>query len=167
MNRRDPDFVLTGGDMVLDAMYLEERGVYSGRIDGDQISWIIKDLETLERQTPIALSVHFPFISSAFMLTMGPEAKIPHGLIIENSHEVLALFSDHNLKLVLQGHLHYLEDIYVQNQVHFITGGAVSGQWWNNEPDSQPEEGFVMVRIKGEDLTWEYIDYGWTPREDI
>jgi hypothetical protein len=98
---------------------------------------------------------------------MGPEAKIPEGLVIQNSREVLALFSDYNLKLVLQGHLHYLEDIYVQNQVHFISGGAVSGKWWNNEPDSKPEEGFVMVHIKGEDLTWEYIDFGWTPREDF
>jgi hypothetical protein len=47
--------------------------------------------------------------------------------------------------------------------VHFITGGAVSGKWWANDADSKPEEGFVMVHVNGEDLDWEYVDYGWTP----
>lgn len=153
--------------LVLDAVFLEERGIYTGKIDEEQINWIIQDLDKLDSQTPIAISVHFPFISSAFQLTMGPKAKVPEGLLIENSREILSLFSDYNLRLVLQGHLHFLEGIYVQNQVHFITGGAVCGSWWNNGPESRPEEGFVMVHVCGGDLSWEYIDYGWTPREDL
>jgi len=153
--------------IILDAIHLEERGVYTGKIDEEQMAWIIADLEQLDKQIPVAISVHCPFVTSAFQLTMGSTSRIPKGLVIRNTPEVLALFSDHNLKLVLQGHLHYLEDIYVQNQVHFITGGAVSGKWWKNEPDSKPEEGFVMVHVKGEDLSWEYVDFGWTPPEDI
>ena len=152
---------------VLDAVYLEEGGSYSGRIDEEQMEWIRENLKQLDKHTPVAISAHFPFISSAFQLTMGPEARVPNGLLIENSLEVLALFSDYNLRLVLQGHLHFLEGIYVQNQVHFITGGAVSGKWWDNDPESRPEEGFVMVHIQGEELRWEYVDYGWTPREDL
>lgn len=153
--------------MILDAVYLDKRGSYSGRIDEEQMAWIREDLEQLDKQVPIAICAHFPFISTAFHLAMGPDASIPEGLIIQNAPEVLALFSDHNLKLVLQGHLHFLEGIYVQNQVHFITGGSVSGKWWNNDPESRPEEGFVMVHIQGEDLSWEYVDYGWTPRGDL
>ena len=153
--------------IILDAVFLEERGSYTGKIDKEQMDWLIEDLEQLDRQTPIAISVHYPFISTSFQLGMGPRARIPRGLIVENSREVLALFSDHNLRLVLQGHLHFLEGIYVQNQVHFITGGAVSGKWWNNDPESKPEEGFVMVHIQGEDLSWEYVDYGWNPRDDL
>jgi len=64
------------------------------------------------------------------------------------------------LKLVLQGHLHYLEDINVANKIHFITGGAVSASWWNG-PRGPVEEGFLLLRIKGEDIEWEYVDYGW------
>jgi 3',5'-cyclic AMP phosphodiesterase CpdA len=153
--------------IILDAVYLEERGVYSGKIDEEQISWISSELDKLDQWTPIAISAHFPFISSAFQLTMGPEAKIPDGLLIENSRQVLALFSDYNLRLVLQGHLHFLEGIHVQDQVHFITGGAVCGKWWNNGPESKPEEGFVMVHIKGEELSWEYVDYGWNPSKEL
>jgi 3',5'-cyclic AMP phosphodiesterase CpdA len=153
--------------IILDAVYLRERGTYSGMIDEEQIAFIKRDLEKLDQHTPLAISVHFPFISSAFQLSMGPTAKIPPGLLIQNSREVLALFADHNLKLVLQGHLHYLEDIYVQNRVHFITGGAVSGLWWNNSPDSEPEEGFLVVHVKGDEFSTEYVDFGWTPPEDI
>ena len=73
------------------------------------------------------------------------------------------LFWEHKLKLVLQGHLHYLEDIHVNNQIHFITGGAVSGKWWNNKPDDPMEEGFLLLHVRGEDFSWEYVDYGWKP----
>jgi Icc protein len=153
--------------MILDAINLPERGVYNGKIDDEQMAWIIKELEQVDKLTPIAISSHYPFITSSSQVVRGSMAANSRGQVISNSREVLSLFSEYNLKLVLQGHLHYLEGIYVQNQVHFITGGAVSGKWWNNEPDSKPEEGFVMIHVKGEDLKWEYVDFGWTPPEDI
>lgn len=153
--------------MILDAIYLEERGYYTGKIDEEQLAWITEELQGVDKKTPIAISAHYPFVSTAIQLTRGSMAPNPEGFVISNSAEVLRLFSEYNLKLVLQGHLHYLEDIYVQNQVHFITGGAVSGQWWSNTPESKPEEGFVMVHVKGEELEWEYIDFGWNPPGDI
>ena len=153
--------------IILDDVYLKEPGVYAGRVDDEQMAWIIKDLEEVDINTPIAISVHIPFITSASQISRGSMAANSEGIVINNSSEVLGLFSEYNLKLVLQGHLHFLEDIYIQNQVHFITGGAVSGKWWANEPDSKPEEGFVMIHVKGEELKWEYVDFGWTPPNDI
>jgi Icc protein len=153
--------------MVLDDIFLVEPGVYTGKLDNEQLVWISEDLKQVDKDTPIAITVHIPMITSATQLTRGSLAANPEGLVMSNSGDVLRLFTDYNLKLVLQGHLHYLEDIFVQNEVHFITGGAVCGRWWNNQPDSKPEEGFVMIHVKGEDLTWEYVDYGWTPPEDI
>ena len=76
---------------------------------------------------------------------------------------LLQLFTEHNLKLVLQGPLHFIEDLFVGNKVHFITGGAVCGRWWSNKPGDHPEEGFMMIHVKGEKLSSEYIDFGWTP----
>ena len=152
--------------IVLDAISRSEEGGYAGGIDEEQILWLAKDLQKVDKTIPIAVSVHIPFITSATQISRGSlEANNP-GMVIANSAEVLVLFSEHNLRLVLQGHLHFLEDIYIQNQVHFITGGAVSGKWWANEPDSKPEEGFVMIHVDGEELDWEYVDYGWTPPEE-
>ncbi len=153
--------------IILDDVYLKEPGVYAGKVDEEQMAWIIKDLEKIDKETPIAISAHIPFITSASQISRGSMAANTEGLVVSNSLDVLRLFSEYNLKLVLQGHLHFLEDIYIQNQVHFITGGAVSGKWWDNKPDSKPEEGFVMIHVKGEELKWEYVDFGWTPPDDI
>lgn len=151
--------------IVLDAIMQTEEGGYAGGIDEEQRLWLSGDLQEVDLETPIAVSTHMPFITSASQISQGSMAANNPGIVIRNSQQVLQLFSEHNLRLVLQGHLHYLEDIYIQNQVHFITGGAVCGRWWANEPDSKPEEGFVMVHVDGEELDWEYVDYGWTPPE--
>jgi predicted phosphodiesterase len=79
--------------------------------------------------------------------------------VITNGKEVMALLRTRNLKLVLQGHQHYLEDIEVDG-VHFITGGAVSAAWWGG-PNGTLQEGFLIVNVKGENITWEYKDFGW------
>jgi hypothetical protein len=78
-----------------------------------------------------------------------------------NQQEVLAPFRNMNLKLVLQGHLHALEEINLQDRVRFITGGAVCGYWWRTPDDSDLQEGFLQVKVVGDDFTWKYIDYGW------
>jgi len=152
--------------IVLDAISRSEEGGYTGGIDEEQILWLAKDLQKVDKASPIAISAHMPFITSATQISRGSLAANNPGMVIPNSMEVLGLFSEHNLRLVLQGHLHYLEDIYIQNQVHFITGGAVCGEWWSNTPESKPEEGFVMVHVDGEELDWEYVDFGWTPPEE-
>jgi Icc protein len=149
--------------IVLDAVYRSEEGHYIGKIDEEQISWIEQDLQKTGKEMPIVVSVHIPFVTSQTQLTRGSLEANPPDLIITNAREVLLHFREYNLKLVLQGHLHYLEDINVNNQVHFITAGAVCGLWWNNKPGSTPEEGFLLVHVDGDGFTWEYVDYGWTP----
>ncbi|MFH0757709.1 MAG: metallophosphoesterase [Bacteroidota bacterium] len=149
--------------IILDAIYRSVEGQYEGMIDDEQISWIREDLQKTGKETPIVVSVHIPFITSQTQLTRGSLEPNSRGLVIVNSREVLLHFWEYNLKLVLQGHLHFLEDINVNNQVHFITGGAVCGKWWNNKPEDPMEEGFLLVHMNGEEFDWEYVDYGWTP----
>ena len=72
----------------------------------------------------------------------------------------MKLFKRHNLKLVLQGHLHYYEELFVFG-TRYVTGGAVSAAWWRG-PYLGTEEGFVKVEVMGDEFTTEYIDYGWT-----
>ena len=89
----------------------------------------------------------------------GSTAANDSGLVVVNSKEVLDLFKGYNLKLVLQGHLHTVEDIYIDG-IHFITAGAVSARWWTG-PNMGFEEGFMLINVKGEDFDWKYVDYGW------
>jgi 3',5'-cyclic AMP phosphodiesterase CpdA len=146
--------------IILDAIGVKPEEYYYGYIDKEQIDWLKSHLRTITKETPIVVSVHIPFITSMTQLTEGSLAPNGRGNVITNAREVLLLMYEYNLKLVLQGHLHFLEDIFVGGKTHFITGGAVSASWWNG-PRGIMEEGFVLVQVKDNHIDWEYIDYGW------
>ncbi len=144
---------------ILDSIDEWEEGGYYGFVDEEQIAWLKNDLDAVDPETPICISVHIPFVTVQTQLVQGATSPNGRGSVITNSKEVLDLFENHNLKLVLQGHLHFYEDIFA-NGTHFITGGAVSASWWRG-PRGEMEEGFLMVRVKGDQVTSEYIDFGW------
>jgi 3',5'-cyclic AMP phosphodiesterase CpdA len=134
---------------------------YTGVIDSIQLSWIKSELASTDTAMPLVISVHIPLISVYQQLQEGSLAPNPAGLVTSNGKEVLDLFSEHNLRLVLQGHLHYLEEIKANN-ILFITGGAVSSAWWTGKYHGL-EEGFLYLTIRGDNISWKYIDYGWVP----
>ena len=136
---------------------------YYGHIDDEQIEWLKKDLSQVDKNTPICISVHIPFYTIQTQIITGPLAPNTRGGVITNGNEVLRLFENHNLKLVLQGHLHFVEDLYA-NGVHFITGGAVCAGWWDG-PRNGMEEGFMQIDIVGDQFSWKYIDYGWEVKQ--
>ncbi len=144
---------------ILDSIEKDEDGVYIGKVDTVQLEWLTRDLGGVNRSTPIAVILHIPLITVQTQLLDGSTAPNGESLVVVNSKEVLERFSNHNVKLVLQGHLHFLEEISAMG-IRFITGGAVSASWWNG-PRLGMEEGFVMVHVKGNEFNWEYIDYGW------
>jgi Icc protein len=148
---------------ILDSVDEWEEGGYYGYVDREQLSWLKEDLRELDPGTPIVISLHIPLLTVQTQLHEGATAPSSRGSVITNSREVLELFNGHNLKLVLQGHLHAYEDIYV-NGIHFITGGAVCAKWWSG-PRHGMEEGFLMVHVSGDEIDSEYIDYGWTVDE--
>ena len=89
----------------------------------------------------------------------GPTAANGNGSVITNALDVMDILKENNLKLVLQGHLHEVEEIKFRN-TSFVTGGAVSGSWWRGPRDGFPE-GFVVVDVKGEEFSWHYETFGW------
>lgn len=142
-------------------METEERG-YRGGVSEEQLIWLQKDLNAIGSETPIVLTVHIPLISAMNQIKNGALAIQKKGSVVNNSKEVLELFDGKNLKLVLQGHLHYLEDIFIGGKTHFITGGAVSANWWKGSKDGI-EEGFLKIKVTGDQFSWEFIDYEWEP----
>ncbi len=149
--------------MILDAIEDTGESSYIGKIDSLQMEWMKSDLKNVRNETPIVVSVHIPFITSYTQILNGSLEPNDKSLVITNSKEVLDLFNGHLLKLVLQGHLHFVEDIFVQG-THFITGGAVSSKWWQGKEHGM-EEGFLVVKMKGNDFSWENFDYGWEVEE--
>jgi Icc protein len=144
---------------IIDSIEDTEERRYIGHVDSIQLEWLAKELEGVDPETPCVIITHIPLITAFAQINEGALAANSEGLVVGNSKEVLDLFKDHNLKLVLQGHLHTLEDVYTKD-IHFITGGAVCARWWEGAQDGL-EEGYLLVKVKGDAFEWEYVDYGW------
>lgn len=145
---------------VLRSVQITPDRQYTGAIDSAQMIWLREELATTDKSIPLVIVSHMPFVTSISQLKEGSMAANPEGLVVKNSKQVLELFKDHNLKLVLQGHLHYLEDIYARG-IHFITGGAVCAKWWQGPLDGL-NPGFLMLTLTSDEIRWNYIEYGWT-----
>lgn len=145
--------------IVLDGIGFTEDRRYYGYVDSLQLQWLKSDLEKVGTEKPVAVSIHIPLLSVGQQIMVEPTAGFNAGSVVTNAHEVIEILEQYNVKMVLQGHLHFLEDIYY-NGIHYITGGAVSSQWWRG-PRFGMEEGFLKVDISGEDFNWEYVDFGW------
>ena len=136
---------------------------YEGRINAEQLEWLKQDLAKTDDKTPIVVSVHIPFITAYNQWIEGGQQVNGAGSVITNGKVALDMLRKKNLKLVLQGHQHYYEDLYMDG-VHFITGGAVSAGWWGGKLGNL-QEGFLMLKVYGEEIRPEYIDFGWEARK--
>lgn len=145
--------------MILDSVEEGDDGNYYGSIDSLQAEWIKTDLAGIEKETPIVISTHIPFFTTFQQVLYNSTDPNGSGLVITNSKQVKDLFKGYNLKLVLQGHLHVVEEIYIMD-CNYLIGGAVCGAWWKGS-NYGTEEGFMFIRVKEGAFSWEYIDYGW------
>lgn len=148
--------------IVLDAIGFTNDRHYFGHIDDEQIEWLKSDLENTGKERSVVISTHIPLLSVGEQIMVGPTGAFSEGSIVTNADVVRKIIEQYNTKIVLQGHLHFLEDINY-NGIHYITGGALSAQWWQG-PRFGMEEGFLKINVSGEEFKWEYVDYGWEPR---
>ena len=141
----------------------EKDNVRIGIVSNEQMIWLLEDLAEVDPQTPVVLSTHLPLVSVVRQIhSPSNQQNITNDQWIINQNEVLSLFSNHNLKLVLQGHVHIVEDIYIfHSDIHFITGGSIAGRpSWQGFRNGEPS-GFLCIKIKDHDISWDFIDFGW------
>lgn len=118
-----------------------------------QLTWLQQELDkTPESQTLVVVS-HVPFLSVYYPVL---EGRYTDADTFTNQKKVFDLFAKHNLKLVLQGHMHLYEEIKVKN-VQFITAGAVSGNWWSGDYHGT-KPGYLEVEIVNDSIKWTYKD---------
>jgi len=135
---------------------------YQGMIWPEELEWLKKDLSRIPRGTPIIIATHIPLLTAFYSATKGATFAAKTNRVIVNNLDVFEIMKDHNVILVLQGHLHVKELIKWRNTT-FITGGAICGKWWRGAYHGT-EEGFNVITLTGDHVEWEYIDYGWQAR---
>ena len=135
---------------------------YQGIIRPEQLEWLKDDLGKVPRGTPIVLVTHIPLLSAFYSATSGATVVPKKNRVVVNNRDVFKVIENHNVILVLQGHLHVKETIRWQ-ETTFICGGAICGKWWRG-PWYGAEEGFSVITLTGNHIDSQYIDYGWTAR---
>jgi len=135
------------------------KSIYRGWVDLKQMEWLRADLEKVPGGTPIILATHIP-LRSVFLQVKGDPLKAADpNLLVANANEVLSLFADRPLPLVLQAHLHSDERIDWCGRA-FVMGGAVAAGWWKG-PNLQTGYGYQVIEIRDGRIHTEYRSYGW------
>jgi Icc protein len=154
--------------IVLDDVVPESDGSYIGEFAREQLEFLRSELST-DSQMPTILCGHIPSVSVLTNLgvcgetkTVGANIETPTSLLTHNASDLHNVLSETkaNVKLVLAGHLHHLEEIRIDG-ISYINGGAVCGNWWKGAQKGCPE-GFMILDLNTENLvSAEYQPYGW------
>jgi Icc protein len=147
----------------LDSMGITPEYGWEGSIDAAQITWLDDLLRSTPKTMPMVLVTHFPIFTAVTMYTESTTAATPAGNIVKNGRTFKEMIQTHNVKAVFQGHTHIVEEIDYLG-VRYITGGAICGDWWKGKRLGVHPEGFSVVTVSGDDLSWKYVPYGWTAR---
>jgi 3',5'-cyclic-AMP phosphodiesterase len=135
---------------------------YHGFIGEEQQDWLRSELSRTPRDVPIVLALHVPLLTTFYAATEGSTFAVPANRVVANNREVLSLFRDHRLALVLQGHLH-AKELVSWRDTTFVTSGAICGRWWRGDWFGT-KPGFGLVTLRDGRVDWEYVEYGWTSR---
>jgi Icc protein len=146
---------------ILDSIQPRGRD-YRLAVDDAQLQWLKDDLEKAGA-TPTVVMTHGPILTAFMQYTLATTAPTPDGLIVANGKEVQDIIAKHNVKAVLQGHTHVVEEIdYLGTK--YITAGAICGDWWKGWRLGVHPEGFAVCDLEGDKFTWQYMPYGWKAR---
>lgn len=147
----------------LDSMGITPEYGWEGNLDTAQITWLDDLLRSTPKTMPMVFLTHFPIFTAVTMYTESTTAATPAGNIVKNGRTFKEMIQNHNVKAVFQGHTHIVEEIDYLG-VRYITGGAICGEWWKGKRLGVHPEGFSVVTVSGDNLTWDYVPYGWTAR---
>jgi Icc protein len=154
--------------IVLDDVLPEPDGSYIGEFVEEQLGFLRTELRT-DSQIPTLLCGHIPSVSVLPNLsvcgktkTTGANIETSASLLTHNASDLHNVLNETkaNVKLVLAGHLHHLEQIQIDG-VSYINGGAICGNWWKGAQMGCPE-GFMVLDLKSDgDVAAAYQPYGW------
>ncbi len=149
--------------VTLDSIGITSTRHYEGNLDAEQLTWLDDLLRQTPRPMPMVFLTHIPLFTIFGQYTAGTTLPLAPAMIVKNGRTFQELITGHNVKAVFQGHTHVLEECTYLG-TRYVTGGAVCGDWWKGPRLGVHPEGFTVVTVKGGDLSWRYVPYGWKAR---
>jgi 3',5'-cyclic AMP phosphodiesterase CpdA len=146
--------------VTLDSVRITPAGDWGGELDDAQITWLDDLLRKTPKTMPMVFLTHIPLLTVFSQYTAGTTAASSDKLVVNNGKQFQEMIQGRNVKAVFQGHTHVVEEVNYLG-THYITGGAVCGDWWKGKRLGVHPEGFVVATVSGENLSWRYVPYGW------
>ncbi len=92
--------------------------------------WCTISLQQIRARAVVVIT-HVPLITGYLAYGPKPDGTLRHDTVsVANSSDVTSLFAQHNILVVLQGHLHINEFVHYRN-CQYACCGAVCGNWWH------------------------------------
>lgn len=150
--------------LLLDSVGIEkdEEGPaynYIGEIGSEQMAWLKNDLAGISPDMPVIAVAHIPLYSLYRQIKNGPTAQWGRSSVLTDGRELHDLLVQYNFLGLLEGHIH-VNELYLYKGDKFINTAAVSASWWDGPRDGHPE-GFNLIHVFEDEITNEYITYGW------
>ncbi len=134
------------------------------RIGEEQLHWLANDLGKAGDKPKVVVT-HISAFWNGGQIAGDTEAKAMNaGMVLRDNKDLRRVLERHKVKALLQGHSHAVEN-YFYNGVWYLTSPAVSSGWWGGTWTGSPPS-YTLFKCKGEQLSWEYVDYGWACQRD-
>ncbi len=146
-----------------------ESRKYSKNLSSEQIEWLKKDLEYVDKSTPLIITTH----AQIFYPISGNVYKIDHSE--SNTRTLLAALSGYNVNFVT-GHTHVIFNVNTSEAAKLSAencsehnAGSICGSWWWSGnltagvyvgTDGSPA-GYSIWDIDGTDIKWKYKATAW------
>jgi hypothetical protein len=130
-----------------------------GAIEGREWTWLQADLAAQPKGKAIIVGVHIPIVSTYPQRRRHSPKDAPYWEMT-NHKPLTELFARHQVRLVLQGHMHENERTTVQG-VEYAESISLSGSWWKSEHgkergvDGSPR-GYRIISVDGARITHRY-----------
>jgi 3',5'-cyclic AMP phosphodiesterase CpdA len=139
--------------ILLDTSHFFEHK-FRGHVDEEQLDWLRRELESVGRHSHVVIVTHVPLLSRLNSIVKGRvEFRVPK-LVVAQARDIRRLLHQHNVRLVLQGHIHAVEQLRLGN-TWYVNSGAVCSQWWRGILRYCPI-GFTVVSVKDSQLHWRF-----------
>ena len=143
----------------------DNRDVYVANIVADQMAWLRKDLQHVDKRTPVVLASHAPLYMPAGTNAWRTNLRGANAAGEANTDALLAALKGYTVH-AFTGHSHKLFNFDKLAAEGFFehNGGAICGSWWwsgkltpgfNLSPDGTPA-GYTVWTVSGTDVKWRY-----------
>ncbi|PYF74450.1 3',5'-cyclic AMP phosphodiesterase CpdA [Pedobacter nutrimenti] len=126
-----------------DVRYLGTEREYDGYITEDQLNWLGKDLEHVDKNNLLIINLHIPVHNS-----------------VKNKEDFYALLKGYTNVHIMSGHTHFNKNV-IRDGIYEHNHGTVCGAWWTGPicEDGTPR-GYGVYDVDGTKLTWYYKSTG-------